>query len=61
MDYLDLGREDYFSAIANLNACGFCSEEFPLPLGAKDRLHFFIVALLGAFHIIISVVDVFLK
>ena len=32
---------------ANLSAivCGFCSERFPLPLGAWDGLRYFIVAL----------------
>ena len=25
--------------------CGFCLERFPLPLGAWDGLHYFIVAL----------------
>ena len=35
---------------ANLSAvvyllCGFCLERFPLPLGAWDGLHYFIVAL----------------
>ena len=34
---------------ANLSAiislCGFCSERFPLPLGALDGLCYFIVAL----------------
>ena len=26
-------------------SCGFCSERFPLPLGAWDGLRYFIVAL----------------
>ena len=32
------------SAIVNLQLCGFCSERFPLPLGAWDGLRYFIVA-----------------
>ena len=35
------------SAIAYLLLCGFCSERFPLPLGALDGLRYFIVALPG--------------
>ena len=34
-----------FSAIIYLYVCGFCSEGFPLPLVAWDRLLCFIVAL----------------
>ena len=33
------------SAIVNLCLCGFCSERFPLPLGAWDVLRYLIVAL----------------
>ena len=33
------------SAIVYLLLCGFCSERFPLPLGAWDGLRYFIVAL----------------
>ena len=33
------------SAIIYLKLCGFCSERFPLRLGAWDRLHCSIVAL----------------
>ena len=33
------------SAIVYLYLCGFCSERFPLPLGAWDGLRNFIVAL----------------
>ena len=33
------------SAIVFLYPCGFCSERFPLPLGAWDGLRYFIVAL----------------
>ena len=29
------------SAIVYLKLCGFCSERFPLPLGAWDGLHFY--------------------
>ena len=36
-----------FSAIVYLQLCGFCSEGFPLPLGAWDRMRCFIVALPG--------------
>ena len=32
------------SAIVYLYSCGFCSERFPLPLGAWDGLRYFIVA-----------------
>ena len=32
------------SAIAYLYLCGFFTEGFPLPLGAWDRLSYFIVA-----------------
>ena len=35
----------YMSAIVYLQLCGFCSERFPLPLGAWDGLHYCIVAL----------------
>ena len=35
------------SAIEYLLFCGFCSEGFPLPLGAWDRLRHLIVALPG--------------
>ena len=35
------------SAIVYLYLCGFCSERFPLPLGAWDGLRYFIVALPG--------------
>ena len=34
-----------FSAFVHLLFCGFCSEEFTLPLGAWDRLHPLIMAL----------------
>ena len=30
-----------------VDLCGFCSERFPLPLGAWDGLRYFIVALPG--------------
>ena len=33
------------SAVVDLLLCGFCSERFPLPLGAWDGLRYFIVAL----------------
>ena len=33
------------SAIFYLWLCGFCSERFPLPLGAWDGLRYFIVTL----------------
>ena len=33
------------SAIVYMLLCGFCSERFPLPLGAWDGLRCFIVAL----------------
>ena len=33
------------SAIVYLQLCGFCSERFSFPLGAWDRLRYFIVAL----------------
>ena len=33
------------SAVVYLLLCGFCSERFPLPLGAWDGLCFFIVTL----------------
>ena len=36
-----------FSAVVYLLLCGFCSEGFHLPLGAWDRLCYFIVALPG--------------
>ena len=32
----------YFSAIVFVLLCGFCSEGFPLPLGAWDGLRYFI-------------------
>ena len=35
----------YLSAVVYLLLCGFCLERFPLPLGARDGLHYFIVAL----------------
>ena len=35
------------SAIGYLLLCGFCSERFPLPLGNRDGLRHFIVALPG--------------
>ena len=34
----------YLSPIVYLLLCGFCSERFPLPLGAGDGLRYFIVA-----------------
>ena len=33
------------SAVVYLFLCGFCSERFPLPLGAWDGLRYFIVSL----------------
>ena len=33
------------SVIVYLWLCGFCSERVPIPLGAWDRLRYFIVAL----------------
>ena len=33
------------SVIVYLQLCGFCSERFPLLLGARDGLFYFIVAL----------------
>ena len=42
----------YFSAIDYLYICGVCSEGTPFPLGALDRLHYFIVALSGFQNII---------
>ena len=37
-----VGRERaYLSVIVHLLLCGFCSERFPLPLGAWDGLHYF--------------------
>ena len=33
------------SAVVYLLLCGFCSERFPLPLGAWDGLRYFLVAL----------------
>ena len=33
------------SAVVYLLLCGFCLVRFPLPLGAWDELHYFIVAL----------------
>ena len=33
------------SAVVYLQLCVFCSERFPLPLGAWDGLRYFIVAL----------------
>ena len=36
-----------FSVIDYLKLCGLCSEGFPFPLGAWDRLHYFIVDLPG--------------
>ena len=33
------------SAVVSWKLCGFCSERFPLPLGAWDGLCYFIVAL----------------
>ena len=36
-----------FSSIVDLQLCGFCSEGFPLPLSAWDRLRCFHVALPG--------------
>ena len=38
-----------FSAIVYWSLCGFCSEGVPLPLGAWDRLRYYIVALPGPF------------
>ena len=35
----------YVSAIVYLELCSFCSESFPLPLGAWDGLRYFIVVL----------------
>ena len=40
-----LGKRAYLSPIVYLYLCGFCSERFPLPLGAWDGLRYFIVAL----------------
>ena len=37
INYLGWGREDSYSAIDHLQFCGFCSEWFPLPLGAKEN------------------------
>ena len=34
-------------AVVYLWFCGFCSEKFPLPLGAWNGLRYFIVALPG--------------
>ena len=45
---IEVGEEKAnFSAIIYLKSCSFCSEGFPLSLGAWDRLHYFIVALPG--------------
>ena len=35
------------SVIVYLLVCGFCEEGFPFPLGAWDRLRYFIVTLPG--------------
>ena len=43
MDQLHVPRLGKTELICNL--CGFCLERFPLPLGAWDRLRYFIVAL----------------
>ena len=43
---LSVGEERAnLSAVVYLQLCGFCSERFPLPLGALDGLRYFIVAL----------------
>ena len=43
------GRERAnFSAIVYLQLCSVCSEGFPLPLGAWDRLRYFIVTFPGS-------------
>ena len=42
-----LGKSELvLSAVVYLLLCGFCLERFPLPLGAWDRLRYFIVTLL---------------
>ena len=38
-------RDTDFSKIVNFKFCGFCSEWFPLPFCACDRLRYLIVAL----------------
>ena len=46
MDQLPrLGKRTNLSAVVYLWLCVFCLERFPLPLGAWDRLRYFIVAL----------------
>ena len=42
-----VGGEVGHSAIDFLQFCGFCSDGFPLPLGAKERMCTSIVALPG--------------
>ena len=36
-----VGEEMIFLLSITRKLCGFCSERFPLPLGAQDRLHYF--------------------
>ena len=46
MSKVSWGGESWFSAAIDYSLlCGFCSKEFPLPLGALDGLRYFIVAL----------------
>ena len=46
MDRISVGEERAnLSTVVYLSLCGFFSERFPLPLGAWDELHYFIVAL----------------
>ena len=57
-----LGKREraYLSAIVYLLLCGFCSERFPLLLGASYGLRYFNVAL-PAIHIIILSVFIAFK
>ena len=46
VEFTSVGEERAnLSAVVYLLLCGFCLERFPLPLGAWDRLRYFIVAL----------------
>ena len=45
INYLDLGRENYFFCYCLLVIMWFLLEKFPFPLGAWDGLRYFIVAL----------------
>ena len=45
--FLYISFSGLITSSVSLQLCGFCSDEFPLPLGAWVRLRYFIVVVLG--------------